>query len=281
MKWPLSIGREPAYEDDAVALFHGDCFDLPVPEIDALITDTPYSKKTHRGHASGVHVRDKKNVYRGRESKRTAATGRRKITYAPWSPVDVERFVALWAPRTRGWFVSITDDVLAPAWQAALSAAGRYVFAPLPFVEPGGRVRLVGDGPSSWTCWIIVARPSTRRFARWGTLDGAYIVPPGLGTPRSGELRPIVGGKPEWLLERLIEDYSRPGDVVCDPCAGGGTTGVAAKRLGRRALLIERDEAHIAIASKRVSETRQQLRLVHTERPAPSAEQLRLGGAGR
>ena len=131
----------------------------------------------------------------------------------------------------RGWFVSITDHVLVRAWESYLAFSGRYVFAPVPYVAPGSRIRLSGDGPSSWTCWIVVARPRNREFASWGTLPGAYVLPGGHG----GNL-PVVGGKPMWLMQRLVEDYSRPGDLVCDPCCGAGTTLVAALRSGRRAI---------------------------------------------
>ena len=40
--------------------------------------------------------------------------------------------------------------------------------------------------------------------------------------------------KPEALLARVILSSSRPGDLVLDPFSGTGTTGAAAKRLGRR-----------------------------------------------
>lgn len=40
--------------------------------------------------------------------------------------------------------------------------------------------------------------------------------------------------KPVPLLERLIEIFTDPGDVVIDPCAGSGTTLRAAANLGRK-----------------------------------------------
>ena len=171
------------------------------------------------------------------------ATSRRAISYAGWTPADVHAFVDHWSPRTRGWMVSITSHDLAPVWAEAMEAAGRYVFPPLPWVAPGSRVRLVGDGPSSWTCWIIVGRPRKgndrdgRPFSKWGTLPGAYV----MTSDRSGH----IGGKPLALMEALVRDYSRPGDLVCDPCAGYGTTLAAALRQGRRAIGSEMDpETH-------------------------------------
>jgi DNA modification methylase len=44
---------------------------------------------------------------------------------------------------------------------------------------------------------------------------------------------------PEALCTAPIKASSRVGDIVIDPFAGGGTTGVAAKRLGRWAILID------------------------------------------
>jgi hypothetical protein len=229
--------------------------------LDALITDAPYSSKTHAGHDDGVAhaigMRDyaKRETSRGEDKDRRYALRkaersgqhRRALTYDAWTANDVSRFVASWSPLTRGWFVSITDDSLAPAWAAALEAQGRYVFAYVPFVAPGSRVRLSGDGPSAWTCWIVVARPRTPEFSRWGTLPGAYVLPPGYA-----ERMPVVGGKPLWLMERLVEDYSRPGDLVCDPCCGAGTTLEAALRTGRLAVGGDAMLEHAELAAKRV-----------------------------
>jgi modification methylase len=59
--------------------------------------------------------------------------------------------------------------------------------------------------------------------------------------------------KPEALLARVILASSRPGDLVLDPFSGTGTTGAAAKRLGRRFIGIERDPAYAAAAQARIS----------------------------
>ena len=59
--------------------------------------------------------------------------------------------------------------------------------------------------------------------------------------------------KPEALLHRVLLAATRPGDVVLDPFFGTGTTGAAAKRLGRHFIGIERDEGYAAVAEKRIA----------------------------
>ena len=60
--------------------------------------------------------------------------------------------------------------------------------------------------------------------------------------------------KPEALLARVILSSSRPGDLVLDPFSGTGTTGAAAKRLGRQFIGVERDAAYAAAAEARIAQ---------------------------
>ncbi len=46
---------------------------------------------------------------------------------------------------------------------------------------------------------------------------------------------------------------TRPGDVILDPFFGTGTTGAAAKRLGRRYIGIEREAAYAKLARERIA----------------------------
>ncbi len=208
----------------------------PIGGVDALIFDAPYSARTHGGHDSAATSKNEE----------AGVPGFRTIAYQAWTPADVARFVEVWHPLTAGWIVSLTDHILAPAWAAALEEAGRYVFSPIACVEPGSRVRVVGDGPSQWSCFAIVARPRKPEFLRWGSLPGAYVVPKGQARARTSS--PVVGGKSSWLMERLVCDYSRPGDLVCDPCCGAGTTLRAALANGRRAVGGDVSAEHVRIA---------------------------------
>ena len=60
--------------------------------------------------------------------------------------------------------------------------------------------------------------------------------------------------KPEALLYRVLLASSKPGDVVLDPFFGTGTTGAVAKKMGRHYIGIERDEAYVNGALKRLAE---------------------------
>ena len=58
--------------------------------------------------------------------------------------------------------------------------------------------------------------------------------------------------KPEKLMAKLILASSRPGDLVCDPFAGSGSSLVVAKKLGRRFLGVESQPHFAALAQKRL-----------------------------
>ena len=59
--------------------------------------------------------------------------------------------------------------------------------------------------------------------------------------------------KPESLLYRILLASTGPGDVILDPFFGTGTTGAAAKLLGRHYIGIERETAYIEAAEERLA----------------------------
>ena len=56
------------------------------------------------------------------------------------------------------------------------------------------------------------------------------------------------------LAEHLVRLACPPGGLVLDPFAGSGTTGLAARRNGRRSILIEIDPAHAEECRRRVAQ---------------------------
>lgn len=68
---------------------------------------------------------------------------------------------------------------------------------------------------------------------------------------RIGSKHPTV--KPVDLMQYLVCMVTSPGQVVLDPFAGTGTTGEAAWRAGRRAVLIEREAEYRADIARRMA----------------------------
>lgn len=58
--------------------------------------------------------------------------------------------------------------------------------------------------------------------------------------------------KPVDLMEYLIKTYTHEGDTVLDCCAGSGTTGVAAQKLGRECILIEKEKKYLNAIYERI-----------------------------
>ncbi|MFE9398607.1 DNA-methyltransferase [Streptomyces flavidovirens] len=69
---------------------------------------------------------------------------------------------------------------------------------------------------------------------------------PGRGSARHSNEKPVP------LMAELIESSTVMGDLVVDPCAGSGSTGVAAVLEGRRAFLVEINRANAELAVQRV-----------------------------
>jgi DNA modification methylase len=61
-------------------------------------------------------------------------------------------------------------------------------------------------------------------------------------------------------VERLVSYFSRPGDLVVDPCGGGFTTAEACLRLARRCVSCDRDPECVGKGQKRLEEARRRMR---------------------
>ncbi len=59
--------------------------------------------------------------------------------------------------------------------------------------------------------------------------------------------------KPLALIEHIVKLSSRPNDVVFDCCMGHGTAGIAAGKLGRKFIGIERDAQYFHTAQSRIA----------------------------
>jgi DNA modification methylase/DNA-binding XRE family transcriptional regulator len=76
-----------------------------------------------------------------------------------------------------------------------------------------------------------------------------------IATPQSnfteGKFHPAQ--KPIELLERIIKTGSKENDLILDPFAGSGTTGIACEKLNRQYILIEKEQEYVDIARGRLN----------------------------
>ena len=61
--------------------------------------------------------------------------------------------------------------------------------------------------------------------------------------------------KPLYVLERIILASTNEGDLILDPFSGSSTTGVAAKRLKRRFIGVEKERKYVDLSIKRLMQT--------------------------
>jgi hypothetical protein len=223
-------------------LYLGRCEDV-LPTLgkpDHIITDPPYGEGTHAQHDA-------------RSQRASDGSNRKTLGYEALSVDDAVSVAKLLHASSDGWVCWFTNFDLSAPVQKALADCGRTVFPPLPYYHAGRSVRLAGDGPCSWTDWIVVAR--TKALKTWGTLRGGYIANEGWNDKER------MGGKPTRLMRLMVTDYSRAGETVCDPFMGAGTTGVACMLEGRNFIGVEVDPAAFQIACERIDKAQRQLSL--------------------
>ena len=86
----------------------------------------------------------------------------------------------------------------------------------------------------------------------------ASLVPDGYDRTNVWKVNPDTSNThpapfPLALAEKVVRYYSFVGDVVLDPFAGSGTTGVACKNLNREFVGVEKDETYFRLAGERLA----------------------------
>ena len=67
--------------------------------------------------------------------------------------------------------------------------------------------------------------------------------------------------KPIRLAKAFVSDFTNPGELICDPFMGSGTTGKMAKLNNRRFIGIEKVEEYFNIAKERIETATAQVSL--------------------
>lgn len=210
--------------------------------VDHVISDPPYEDELHKA------------IGRIRRND-----GRKMIADLGFGGVNSFRPEAarLMVAASSGWVILFTLADGVRAWRDDLQAAGAKWDTCLAWVKPDSAPRFNGQGAArgfecAVTCWAGAG------YRSWnaGGKRGVYTYSVNQG--REGQ-HPTE--KPVGLMAEIIGDYTRPAQLVCDPFAGSGTTGVACARLGRSFVGIERDPRWFDLACRRIEEAYRQPRL--------------------
>lgn len=237
-------------------LLGGDCLRgmraMPDGAVDHVITDPPYSEHVHTKSRRGL------SAHNGKQ-KRFISEGR-ELGFEHLDLRVMRAAARHFGRLARRWVLVFSDIESTHLWRAALEAAGlEYIRTGL-WDKIGGAPQFTGDRPAVAAEAITIAhRPGLKRW-NGGGKRGIWSYP--IAVARGdGTVRYHTAQKPELLMDALVRDFTEVGDLVLDPFAGSGTTGVSAIRQGRRFIGYERDEAYLEAARRRLGITKEQLRL--------------------
>jgi len=218
---------QPYYEHAGITIYHGDCREV-LPCVSpgyVLITDPPYGLElgTHTGaknHGAG---------YLGKQG------------YASYDDTD---------ENLRQVVVPSVKVALAAAVRGVVFCAGGKIHA---YPEPSAVAGVYmpnGVGRNSWGFQnlIFMLLYGTGAHVHTGCRPTTLVSTD--GTEKNGHPCP----KPIRWMTFAVWMASVTTDTVVDPFMGSGTTLVAAKQLGRRAIGIEIEERYCEIAAKRLAQ---------------------------
>lgn len=218
----------PYYEDDQVTLWHGDCREIiGWLAADVLVTDPPYG----RGWTSGQGMTN--SFGRGNGSKAHGGIANDQDC------TTRDAALALWGDRLAIVFGDLLITQPAGAVQACIYA--KPLDAGIKGARAGRRrdaeaIYLVGPWPAGVGGESSIIRTN-------GLVAGPRGIATRIGHPHA---------KPLDVMETLI-GMCPPGAIV-DPFAGSGSTLVAARQIGRRAVGVEIEERYCEVIASRLSQ---------------------------
>lgn len=246
----------------------GDCLagmkGLADGSVGVTIADPPYEKEAH---TQGRRI---KSVGGGGNY---GSTGSSVLDFLPITEAERAEAAVQMARVSRRWVIVFCQVEAVAAWRDALVAAGATYKRTCAWLKSDAQPQLTGDRPGMGYESIVCAHSPGK--SRWNGGGKRGVYESARASTIEGRPALHMTEKPLPLMESLVRDFTDPGELVLDPFAGSGTTGVACKRLGRRFLGFERDPKFHAAAVKRLEATSQQYEFA--PRPA-KPKQIKMGG---
>ena len=159
---------------------------------------------------------------------------------------------------TYKWLASEAMRVLKPGGFVIAMSGGYHLNKIFAMFEKSGLEyfyefihKVSGDAPYIWPRFVVAKSKSLLCYSK------------GKGLPRLKSVLSVFepGGKSkQWhhwgqdveSARYYIDCFSKPGDLVCDPFIGGGTTAVACELIGRQCVMFDVDPAALNTTSQRL-----------------------------
>lgn len=255
---------EPYYADDRATLYLGEALDvlrqLPAASCDVLLTDPPYSSG---GMFRGDRNIDPAEKYSMADGKYGTFGGdsRDQRSFTAW--VGAWSWAAMRVVRPAGSALMFTDWRQIPVMTDALQLGGWVWRGLVTWCKgPGGGMPQRGKFRQNAE-YVVWGTHGAQTELADGVFSSVIELPTVPDLPEActitvptvpGQEREHVTQKPLELLEHLLQvvPWQRPLTVL-DPFAGSGTTLVAAKALGHRAIGVECDERYAEVVARRLA----------------------------
>jgi site-specific DNA-methyltransferase (adenine-specific) len=212
---------KPYYQDDLVTLYHGDALEITNwLNADVLVTDPPYGVNYQSGTMSNANVAIKTKIANDndvlvRDTVLNLWGNKPAIVFGSWK---IHR-----PPNTKHRLI----------WHKASNIPGMRA---TPWFSADEEIYVLGKG--------FIGKPVQNVIVTHDRRDGAYGEVAKYGHPTP---------KPVSLLEQLVEKC--PNGIIADPFAGVGSTLLAARNLGKKAIGVEMEEQYCKVIVNRLSQS--------------------------
>jgi DNA modification methylase len=233
-------------------LILGDCLQImpTLDRVDHTICDPPYEVEAHtkarRALVDSTQKRGAVNTGKVRRIDQPL-----EISFPAITDTDRRLAAQLFAGLTSRWTIAFCQIEAVAAWRAAYEAAGLEWVRGGIWRKPNGAPQFGGDRPGQGFECLAIAHKLGRKRWNGGGKHAVWECPLDHGAG-NGRRNDHPTQKPLALMMELVADFTDAGETILDPFAGSGTTLLAAVRLGRKAVGIERDEKFFRLAVERL-----------------------------